>query len=737
MTKHKHLKKIERPAAGTEESRSSSSDVRSPTFDLPMRPWLLAALTMLFVARPLIPSEGVAWLGDGQPVCLLWLFLGLGTWLAAIKVGGFPRRFGGVELLVGVFVLLHSIAAWRGTSLGSPRPAMNMLWEGVAMAMSFLLVRQLVLSAREARAVVSVMIALAVVLSSFGFYQVFVGMPADRAEYARDADNMLRRAGQWYPKNSPERAAFENRLNSTEPLATFALTNSLAGYLVPWLIVGLGIAVANRLGRQEDKRLAISLAILALVLGGCLLLTKSRSAYAACAVGLLALVALMLRGQIERWWKLVLGGVAVLAVLVTVAFTVGGLDEKVVSEAGKSLGYRLQYWQSTTAMIRDRPLLGVGPGNFQDFYTQYKLPEASEEIRDPHNWMFEIAATAGLPALAVFCGVLAIFFWRAFRAKPQAIENEHRQPVNDWYVYGGAALALPIGLVMGALAGLPLGFERLAGGLLIGGATVFALSAWVREGTLPPSFFAIGVAVMLINLFAAGGIMYPAVAGSLWLLLGLGLNLSEPRQVLSNRWIPPLAFVSCAALAVSQYLTGYSPVLRCQGALMEAQNATNDAAVQQQRLTVATEADPRAADPWQELAALKLRQWLNYPGPRVLREFRDASAQFLALKPQSSSAYRLVGNWWHEVFAKSGSKADAQNAVSHLTRAVELYPHHAMLRAELATSLAEAGASSRAEQEAATAIRLDATTPHADKRLSAEIRRKMRELADDSGTGSR
>ena len=50
-------------------------------------------------------------------------------------------------------------------------------------------------------------------------------------------------------------------------------------------------------------------------------------------------------------------------------------------------------------MIHDHPWLGCGPGNFGDYYTQYKLPIASEEIKDPHNFLFEVAANAGLPAL--------------------------------------------------------------------------------------------------------------------------------------------------------------------------------------------------------------------------------------------------------------------------------------------------------------------------------------------------
>ncbi len=41
---------------------------------------------------------------------------------------------------------------------------------------------------------------------------------------------MLRDAGFDPTPGTPERKLFEDRLNSTEPLATFALANSLAGF---------------------------------------------------------------------------------------------------------------------------------------------------------------------------------------------------------------------------------------------------------------------------------------------------------------------------------------------------------------------------------------------------------------------------------------------------------------------------------------------------------------------------
>ena len=79
----------------------------------------------------------------------------------------------------------------------------------------------------------------------------------------------------------------------------------------------------------------------------------------------------------------------------------------------KSLRYRGEYWQGAWGVITDgAPSLagalveptfwwGVGPGNFAGPYVKYKLPEASEEIVDPHNLFLEVWATGGFCAFAL------------------------------------------------------------------------------------------------------------------------------------------------------------------------------------------------------------------------------------------------------------------------------------------------------------------------------------------------
>ena len=77
-------------------------------------------------------------------------------------------------------------------------------------------------------------------------------------------------------------------------------------------------------------------------------------------------------------------------------------------------------------MIADHPWPGCGPGNFQEVYTEYKLPKASEEIADPHNFLLEIWATAGTPAALAFLGVLGCFAWSTLRGEGRGAGDEGR-----------------------------------------------------------------------------------------------------------------------------------------------------------------------------------------------------------------------------------------------------------------------------------------------------------------------
>jgi hypothetical protein len=575
----------------------------------------------------------------------------------------------------------------------------------------------------------------------------------------------------------------EQRINSTEPMATIALANSLAGFLAPWLVVTLGVALSLRgdanssplsersgedeteptdvqlsdrrterararpspnppfkggelsirrlLGSREtsvDLRTAIGLACAGLLIATCLLLTKSRAAFLATGFGVGVLVVLFGWRRSARATLITLSAAAgAVAVLGAAAVAVGALDRHVITEAGKSFSYRWQYWQATLNLIRGYPWAGCGPGNFQGSYTRYKLPEASEVVADPHNFLIEIWATAGTPAALALLAMLGCVGWRWLQprqsqsAAPGAVsDHEASRPGTERFVLAGGAGGFVLAFAVGPLATVPLSLAAATVGLAVTAAIALLAYRWIDRGNLQVFVPTIGAVVMLINLLAAGGIGYAGVSGSLWLLVAASLAGRTGEHEL-----PRSAALGAAALAavllVGCYATAYSPVLKCTEAMNQAGAESNPARVEA-RLYEAADADPFSADPWRKLSALAWQRWQVQPSIEALARFKASNDNALRLTPRNSGAQQARGDMSREAYLRSQNPDDLRDALDHYLRAVELYPNHATGRALLARALEEAGEHEHAAAEAKEALRLDGLTPHADMKLSNELR---------------
>lgn len=755
---------------------------------------LSAAVCALLVARPLFPSEGAAHEGDGQIVVMLWLAVAVGWALSLLGPRKVILRFGWTDAAVVTLVAAHTVAAVWGATQTAPRPAVNMLWEWVALGLGFLLVRQLLTEPRQIRAMVAVMIGLAVITAGCGLYQYFVEMPATKEAFTTDPEGMLQAADLSIEPGSAEWELFLNRLESVEPMATFALANSLAGFLAPWLVVSVGIGVLVLSDRSVSRRTLAGVAYSAVVILVCLLLTKSRGGVLAVLMGLglwpptrrwltslalavltgrvlrvfLGLVAGTMRSDAPRTqdaglrkfshqplppllpgaagaWKptIVIGLIALLLVAAVVGLTaVGGLDIEILSEAPKSLGYRLQYWESTWGMIAEYPWLGCGPGAFQQTYTQFKLPEASEEIADPHNFLLEIWATAGPMAVAAMLAVLATFGWAVWPRRPNstdqtgetrsdALRPEHDPDAPRFLLLGGIAgllLAFPLGLFSGApptwgvyLVGLPLG--ALAIGLLW---------PWVADGRLSPGLLAAAVGALAVNLLFAGGIGYPSVAGTFWTLIALELNATDSgRRWAVSRWMAWAATAVAMALMATCWVTSYQPVMACWAELGEARVSPENAL---EHLLTAAENDPLSAEPWKQAAGLSFLRWQDdfqsHPHDRArwgsaLEDFENYQLQALRREPRSAVSWSVFGGQLMEVYQSTAVVDCRDEAIDAYTTAVELYPTNAVYRAEFALALLAAGRHDRAEAEGREAWRLHDLTSHTDKKLKPDLRERL------------
>lgn len=731
-----------RPSAAAATARRPAGGVLQG--DLPRR-ICLVLLAALVATASLAPADGPPREGLGVLIASGSLLLLAGWLLASFFGAGVAVRLGKVELLLGLFLALVAASALVMGGRGNMRATVNSLWVWVSFGAVYFLARQLAVPAVERRALAAGFVALAAGLSVYGCHQYFIELPQTRAAYQRDPEAALREAGVFAPPGSPLRKQFEDRLmSSVEPIGTFALANSFAGLLTPWMIAAVGIGVvslrtlaANSAGRFPSA--VATAAACAAAIGFCLLLTKSRSAWVGSAAGMGMVLVASARQARFSTRKLLAGAAGAAALgglLVAIALAAGALDAEVFSEAVKSLSFRAEYWRATLAMIADYPLLGCGPGNFQEYYAAYKLPQASETIADPHNFLLEIWATAGTAAFAAWLALLAVAgVALSWRRKGSAVEAQGGAQSGDGEAGGGEA-ASGAGSPLVVLGGLYLGLlvanvhntliGRQAPPAAIGycalalGLVWIGLRGWVRHGWLPRWLVVAALAGLLVNLLAAGGLTFPNVAMGGWLLLALGIASSPAgaRQARQLSQAEAAAVVLAAVLLLAAIVvSAYTPLLRSQTLLAGAEQATT-AREQVRLLKQAAAADRFSAEPWRRLAIVTCRQHLASGDRDYRKQCQAAIAEMLERDKRSNLLRQLAGDLRMDLWRKSGVRQDLESAVEAYRQAVELHHASAFLHAQYAYALDLAGESHEAARQADVAIQLDCLNPHQELDLS-------------------
>ncbi|WP_254507081.1 O-antigen ligase family protein [Anatilimnocola floriformis] len=725
-----------------------------------LRPAILAIATALLVSTPLIASESVISEGAFATWHVMWLAVAVISLVGSAFFTSNAQRWSWADLLVILLVGWHVVSA--AMCDGNMRNAWNATWQWGAYGAIAIIFRQQLTSALETRALVVVLLALAVGVSLHAYYDYGVLKPQLRAQFEKDPEKFYKQMGA--DPGSPTRAHLENRIKSVEPTAEFALTNSLAGYLLPWLILPLGIAFWTVQKETNWKVIGTFLGI-ALLIFGVLLLTKSRTAVLAAAGGC---VLLLLYGRRSGWrldWRWPAGIAAAAVVLGLIAVAAKGLDAEVLSESPKSLLYRIEYWRGTAGMIADAPLFGVGPGNFKERYVNHKLPEASESITDPHNFLLEIWSTAGTPALLLLIGLMVVTAWQVSR-RSAVVSGELALPtgsdgkisaaeelkIGHFAIYAGSVLGLLLAGILGFVVMDPL--ETTRSGVLESspeaalGIPLIWLSAfvsfivcfvglqeWVNRGELPRAAVVIALIALLVNLLAAGAAIFPGVTSAAWLLWAIALQRDEPTEKTlaaepATAWKPEWTkYLSVAAgmlfvaALIGCYYTEYQPVLQGQMKILEAISARD----QQHVSEAATRLDEAiAADPWSPmsrrlLADFRLRQWLGQPRPKAWGPFIDAMELYEKSSPHHFSQHEERGQWLLLAGRKIKDPEKLKLAAEAYQKAIDCYPNSSMLHAQLASILAEIGDKDHARSEADEAARLDALCPHSELKLEKRV----------------
>ncbi|XGV97154.1 MAG: IctB family putative bicarbonate transporter [Leptolyngbya sp. BL-A-14] len=324
---------------------------------------------------------------------------------------------------IHALVLLYWSISAAATAL-SPvkRAAFTGLSKLTLYLILFALMARVLRSPRVRSWVIGIYMHAALLVSIYGIQQKITGVAA---------------LATWVDPTSP--SAKEPRVYSY-----LGNPNLLAAYLLP--AIALSIVAIFAWQRWGPKLLALTMVV---VNSTCLYYTGSRGGWIGFAVMILVLALFLFHWwnvYLPRFWRTValpigLGSLA--AVLVLAVLVVEPLRDRASSifsgRNDSSNNYRINVWTAVLEMVKDRPILGIGPGNvaFNSIYPRYQRTRYS--ALSAYSIPLEIAVETGIIGLMCFLWLLLVTFnlaWQQIQ-RLRAVRN-----VEAFWLMGAIATLL-------------------------------------------------------------------------------------------------------------------------------------------------------------------------------------------------------------------------------------------------------------------------------------------------------
>lgn len=219
----------------------------------------------------------------------------------------------------------------------------------------------------------------------------------------------------WLNKN----LTYDGRLQ-----AFYLSPNHLAMYLSPCLIIGLALWQFAK--KRWQKIFLVTCYTLYAI---CLYLTYSFGAWLGMIVALIFIITAS--GQKKKVVFCLLTSLVILLVIcVLFNQTTNQKLQSFLDFSYPSLKSRLVIWQSAWEIIKDHPLVGIGPGMFQKYYLDYQekfKPYLEWAVPQPHNIFLAFWLQTGLLGFFGFLWLIAVFFRQTRRSQ---IPNTKYQILN-------------------------------------------------------------------------------------------------------------------------------------------------------------------------------------------------------------------------------------------------------------------------------------------------------------------
>jgi len=202
-------------------------------------------------------------------------------------------------------------------------------------------------------------------------------------------------------------AVVESVIGNLYPASRVSGTFVNANHHAALVATGYAVALAVMVSSRGSGRFWFG--ILQFVLLAAAAKSQSRALLVACPAALLSLALFRPRGFNRRTWM-------VAAALAAVCLAApGGPVGRLADQAEGREGFawtRLGLWKASLAMIRSRPLTGVGPGAFGDSFPRFRSAEFARYTSDyAHSEPLQALCELGIPGTGLLLWGLACW-WR-------------------------------------------------------------------------------------------------------------------------------------------------------------------------------------------------------------------------------------------------------------------------------------------------------------------------------------
>jgi len=327
---------------------------------------------------------------------------------------------------VHLIVLLYWGIATVATALSPVKTAAFVGWTKLTLyLLMFALAARVLRSSRIRSWMIAIYLHVALIVSVYGLRQWFFGATA---------------LATWVDPESP-------LSKTTRVYSYLGNPNLLAAYLLPAIALSAMAIFAWR--GWIPKALALTMF---LVNNICLVLTFSRGGWIgllALAVSLLVLLVYWLSIQLPPFWRkwslpILLAGM--LSVLILAILFVEPVRDRVLSifagRGDSSNNFRINVWLAVIEMIRDRPIIGIGPGNnaFNLVYPLYQQPKYT--ALSAYSVPLEIAVETGLIGLFCFLWLIVVLFSQGLTQLQRLRQQNTRE--GFWLM---AAITIMVGML--------------------------------------------------------------------------------------------------------------------------------------------------------------------------------------------------------------------------------------------------------------------------------------------------